>query len=800
MNKYLKIIIVGIVTTVAFISLTSAQHEIRNVDSLGTIWIITTDKSGSMLLLGNASKIAENVCGRLANNSHLDTIDYTKDRFVFFTSGYSWDNNIGLGNCITTDARFDSCFIHHTDKQLHYINNKSALITHIKDVISANDYKHQLSFVSHIRVFSLVKAIEFLKFQDENRNFNKINIITITDDAEQNDQWLTEYKTLKKIDRSMKEKNKIEVIGKPVRNKVDEISKITTQYVYTELNRKGGGELKEVFSDEDNIPRIWIYSYATVQSQAQDIGNAAIFNIEANDGKKVVLTPLSDLYGSDSICFYFIDSIKINNLSFSINQQFNHQWQDRFTYDNKLKYNDITLSGNFQILYTDSIYGKHYKKISFTQNAELPSGFLISTVSNVAIILLISLVIFLIYWLLILPNKILFVIYSNQEKKYVIKRGYKYQWQKGIIPVLSCILYNDSMAVICKKHRNIKTKTSTKISDTKNRFLICSKYELPISVLHNNNKISSETDIEDYFSARSGDYSNLLKNIYRKTWLYKCREVCCKSRYKLIRIIGDLYVTIDKLFCKKYYYTISQETSNIIFQHPILYGRKFFIEMDKAKQNSVIDVNQQFNIKCLNQYYDDISNKKYNALICYGTEDKTIYWNVLLLDFKKNDNISLKQIYNTYQYKQELPEKKEKQILQNLKLLKKIVKKQVKNCHKIKDYKIDSVTQKNIHQFEITEVSYPGFIYLIEDTIGKQKSQEVYSPFKKGLEKEMKVFVERVKKKNAHLYRTFLPPTIIKGNGSLIKEISGKIVPIIDDNVEVLEIEDKKIKKFMNII
>ncbi|GHT68832.1 hypothetical protein AGMMS50239_34660 [Bacteroidia bacterium] len=74
------------------------SQKTPELDSLGNVWIITTDKSGSILYSGSATKIADDVCRRLTNNAYLDKIDYTKDRFLFFCSGYMPDYYIGEGN------------------------------------------------------------------------------------------------------------------------------------------------------------------------------------------------------------------------------------------------------------------------------------------------------------------------------------------------------------------------------------------------------------------------------------------------------------------------------------------------------------------------------------------------------------------------------------------------------------------------------------------------------------------------------------------------------------------------------
>jgi hypothetical protein len=108
MNKRLteirKIKCKRILFTFAFVTLvcnSAFSQKTPELDSLGNVWIITTDKSGSMLYSGSATRIADDVCRRLSSNGCLlNKIDYTKDRFLFFCSGYMPDYYIGEGNSI----------------------------------------------------------------------------------------------------------------------------------------------------------------------------------------------------------------------------------------------------------------------------------------------------------------------------------------------------------------------------------------------------------------------------------------------------------------------------------------------------------------------------------------------------------------------------------------------------------------------------------------------------------------------------------------------------------------------------
>ena len=777
--------IVSLIITILSNNPVFTQH-VQPIDSLGNVWIVTIDKSGSMVHSRSAAKMANEISLLLSNNPYLNKIDFTKDHFLFFTSGYSWDDNIGLGNEISRAPRFDSCFIHSTDKELHSFDDNNAMVDKVKDIMAENNYFHDLSFVSQIRVFSIVKAVEFLKSRNKTKNFQHLKILNITDDADINDQWLTDYKNLKKW----------------APNKVEEIGNIISKYIYNSLNGDGYGNLEEIYSDEKTTPHIWLYSYTSKQSLPEKAENQKYFDISALNGKIIEINLLTKNYKDEKILFSHLDSVLFNETKYLINQNFNSYLNLDLNYENKFSKNKIKLFGSFQVQYTDSIYGEHYKKYNFSQSAILPTAYRVATIFKIKIILSALIILFLVYWLLILPNKNLFTIYSNQGKKYTIKRGYKFHWRKGTIPILSGVVNGDSISVICKKHQNLKTKSFFNYSDSKYSFIICSNRKLfSDETIQENNIVfkNSQTNIEEFYSARSGDYPELLKQIYRKTTLFRYRKNLCNSNRKWIRIIGNILVKISNRFCIKFYHVIPIKAErNLSFRHKSLQHRKFTIESKVNKIKKINDENSKFSLYCLNHYYNETQNKSYGAIIYCGLTCSHIYWNVLLPEYEKNDRASLRYVFNAYNFKQILTKETEEQITYNLKLLRKEVKKQIKNSAKIKEYKITSLENNNPHNFEITNISCSGFLYLIENT-EKRHSQKLYSPFEDGLKSKKDVFVRKFKTESSHLYLSFLPPNLINGESTLMRKVSDELIKINESSDSILEIKNNKQIIFKNI-
>jgi hypothetical protein len=761
------------------------QH-IQPIDSLGDIWVVTIDKSGSMLNGTNPHTMALNVYNRLNDNKYLDSINFNKDKFLFFNSGYTWNIDKGLGNEISKAPRFDISFIHNTDGKLHSISDKKLLLDRIKSQISENNYDYKLSFVSQIRVFSIIKAVELLKSQNETTNFREIKVINITDDADINDQWLTDYKNLKKW----------------APNKVSEIGDITSKYIYNILKGRGYGILDEVFADEIITPHIWIYSYTTKQSMPEKAEDQKYFEISAFNGKQIEFISLTNNYKNDKILFFCFDSIVINNNKNIVNQKFDSLLNLKLNYKNGFTKNQVQLYGSFQVQYTDSIWGEHYKKYYFSQSESLPTEFRNSVILKIGLSFSALILIFLIYRFLILPNKNLVIIYSNQGKKYVLKRGYKHHWGRGIISVLSCVLHGDNLSVICKKHRNVKTKPFNSISDLNNSFLICSTHKLFSDNTIKENKITfntTQTDIEDFYKTRSKIYPNLLKKVYNETGISIVRRILCNSDIKWIRKIGNLLVKISNHLNTKYYYAIPKSTNrNISFRHNTLIHNRFIIEFRTYLLESINDNNQQFKIYCLNKYYEESPNEKYSAIICCGITKDYIYWNVLLPEFDKEDTVSLRYVNNTFQFKQSKNNDSEQQISYNLKILQKEVRKHIKNGGKIKHYIITSSTNRNPHNFEITECSFPGFLFLVEDT-SALKSQMLYSPFIDGQKSKKDIFLKKFKTENCHLYHSFLPMKLINGDFTLRKKVSDELIKITENSDAVLEVKNRTQVIFKNI-
>ena len=114
------------------LSLTATAQMAPDLDTLGNVWIVTVDHSGSMLKLSNGSTVthtpqmlASEVRDRMRRMDFMQDIDYRHDRFIFYKSGVSVDYSRGFGNEMAIMPDLDTSFIHHTDAILHKFQDHS---------------------------------------------------------------------------------------------------------------------------------------------------------------------------------------------------------------------------------------------------------------------------------------------------------------------------------------------------------------------------------------------------------------------------------------------------------------------------------------------------------------------------------------------------------------------------------------------------------------------------------------------------------------------------------------------------
>lgn len=766
-------------------SFASAQG-FKDVREMGDIWIVTIDNSGSMLTerqgdritRKTSSDIANNVYNRLINGGSLETAIFENDRFLFLTSGYNYSTDIGLGNELRRSAPFDRSFIHQTDGILHSFKSKRECAAHIRSLIMNNKYENPLSFVSQIRVFSIVRGVNDLKRNGVSNSFYGLKVLTITDDADQNDQWMMDYRNLKSWAPS----------------KVQEVNDSTSKYIYNILNGKGNGNLEELFSDEKSIPHIWVYQYLS-KEQEVSLSQMNLFDVKAADGSSFSVESQTNHINGNIISFFHIDSIIINQKVFEVKSSFKDGFSVNCKYDNALRRNKISIWGFAQVTYNDSIFGEHQKVVPFVQNETACSEKLTMLISVSIGIFIFSLVALLLFLLIIRPNLRLFSIHSGLGNIATVKRGFASHWKGEYIPT-QCYQSDARgiFGVITKKDRIIRVIPSV-VNENRGEILICSHFKLGISVdaiCH-----STADDIENYYNSRTDDYSFLLRNQYEKTVFFKLYRRCLYAKWKWVTYIYRFLISFFNFFGKHYYYIIKNlDKCNKVYVSidNLLFGKRFVIEYYDTTSCGLQSEYDMMTRNALTYYYNSSKNK-YDIILCGISVKESVFWIAIQLDDLLLSHDSLRSVKSVLRFEQtdDIDEKEH---------ISKVILSSLGKEFPRKHIGYFDITQRLSDanetplSFAISQSTAPGYISFVEAT-ERARVQPLYSPIQDADTKELFIMPQR-RIADGHIYLSAIPITELKTDKSLMKQLSQNVVKFEDRQPCLLKLKENGFE-FRNI-
>ena len=721
----------------------------KDIKELGQVWVITVDKSGSMLTKTTPSLLGESVENRLLNGGALNKADFSKDRFLFYTSGVSFVVENGMGNELRRAEPFDKSFIHATDGKLHSFPDKKSCAAHIRRILEEKNYTHKLSFVSQIRLFSIVKAVNELKALGEQENYNQLMVLTITDDADQSDQWATDYRTLKQA----------------APNKLQQVNDSTAKYLYNSLNGKGLGSMECLYSEEKEIPHLWVYEYRTLISMVPE-QDRKLFSVAAADGENISLKPLKDRIDGDEVCFYTLDSIRINRQFLSIRDTSPFTGHNTITgtYDNTLQKNQVTLWGHVQVRYLDPVLGMHFKTIPFVQQETVLSQKQ-KTLIIILSILVGLLAIGILAWLLIIrPRQKLFVIYSGLGSVTTVRRGFASSWKGNQIPIQSYEGEPGKFPFGCFSRKGRYISTSKFTTDTEveaDDVLILSHTPLLLSeafTCQNVNEVRVAIDtgknIESVSATHGDQYPPLLQQVYENTPFYRY--------YGKESILSRMAIWVLNRFGKLYFYhipSITQAQKVYVCAHKVYPHKGFILDYHttlKETEDPVVDA-------ALTQYY---SNKEYpqaDFLVC--CEMVFFQWRIIQLESSSFQAPSLRNVKNYIRFAQK-DDTPPSELYPLFKAMLKKLYPKARIC-----FVTCSLSSRQDFQFCVHNASAPGFISFVEST-DEAKSQLLYSPFEDGDSTEKGIQLAPGLD-SGHLYLSAIPlPLTGNKKSTLTKKLS----------------------------
>ena len=757
-------------TLIAFLFLLMPAYAApdKEIKELGHIWVVTVDKSGSMLTKTTPSLLGESVEKRLLKGDALDKADFSKDRFLFYTSGVSFVVENGMGNELRRAESFDKSFIHSTDGELHSFPDKKSCAAHIRRLLEEKNYTHRLSFVSQIRLFSIVKAVNELKALGEQDNYNQLMVLTITDDADQSDQWATDYRTLKQA----------------APNKLQQVNDSTAKYLYNSLNGKGLGSLECLYSEEKEIPHLWVYEYRTLLSMVPE-QERELFSVTAADGEIISLKPLGNRIDGDEVCFYTLDSIRVNRQLLSIQDTTPFIGLNTITgtYDNKFKKNMVTLWGHAQVRYLDPVLGWHFKTVPFIQK-EMTLSQKQKTLIIILSTLLGLLTIGILVWLLIIrPRRKLFVIYSGLGSITTVRRGFASSWKGNQIPLQSYEGEPGIFPSVCisrKGHYISTSEFSTNKKVEADDVLILSHTPLLFTEAITGRDvndvrvaINTEKDIESLSTTHEYQYPPLLQQIYQKTLFYRF--------YGRDSFSSRMAIWVLNRFGKLYFYhipSITKAQKVYVCAHKVYPQKGFILDYHATPEETedpIVDA-------ALTRYYSQKVYPQADIIVCCGDDIFQKHWRIIQLENNSFQAPSLRNVKNYIRFAQEDSTPPS----ELFPLFKAVLKKQYPKA------RICLVTcspfSPEDFQFCVHNASAPGFITFVENT-QEAKSQLMYSPFEDGDSTEKGIqLVPR--KMDGNLYLSAIPlPFTGDKKKALSKKLSDTSFPNNNALFNILKLE-----------
>lgn len=334
----------------------------QDVDSLGNLWIFTLDKSRSMTDKGLGFK--DYVFKKLLNKKLYSEIDFTKDQFIFYNSGVVYMPGKSfvpskvpayLKGENRRSANFRDRFIRKATKKStpYTFENAGVFERRFKamyGVWNTKNFPYATSFVSLIQPLTLASFLE--DYKDLNlRNYNKIILCSITDDADQTDQWLQDYKTIRKF----------------VPNKQKEIDSTLSALIYSpfNVNSKGRGAFSAVFPpiEKNGKPKLFAYAYTTRQGLLQPAQTTSTIEINTPESDAIELKINSEIAKNHLVK---LDSILVNDellpLSYPIVLK-KDSIQKIPVVLNSVFANTVSLRGIGQQMYRDDLLGERIHKI-----------------------------------------------------------------------------------------------------------------------------------------------------------------------------------------------------------------------------------------------------------------------------------------------------------------------------------------------------------------------------------------------------------------------------------------------------
>ncbi|MEM6718963.1 MAG: hypothetical protein AAF611_06605 [Bacteroidota bacterium] len=410
-----------------FYCATTSVLKAQDIEAQGNLWIVTLDKSRSMTDVDLGYRAY--VFNKLLDSKLYSEIDFSKDAFVFYNSGiiYMPGKNYSLKKVpmyLKRENRrsegFRQRFIRkatrkETPWQFDNSDKFERSFQRIYGSWNTKNFPYATSFVSLIQPLALASFLEDYKDLDL-QQYNQIILCSITDDADQTDQWLKDYKTVRKL----------------VPNKQQEIDSILGNLIYSPFNVKstGRGAFSAVFPpiEKNGKPKLFAYAYTTRQGLRKSAAADSAIEILTQESDSITLKINTEISQNHLVK---LDSIVLNDellpLTYPIVLQKDSIQKIPVTL-NSVFDNTISLHGVGQEIYNDDLLGNRIQKITIDESHSgiyaINSPLHRSSLLIIGVVLLFLILLWIAYYIykLHLPKCI---IIGPSGETTIIKNGFK---------------------------------------------------------------------------------------------------------------------------------------------------------------------------------------------------------------------------------------------------------------------------------------------------------------------------------------------------------------------------------------
>lgn len=315
-------------------------------DSLPDLWVISFDMSRSMLdrrIRNNLYVIPDRLNSLIATHGNKN-----KDRFLLLKSGASIkmlvEDNRNANEY--TDMELVSYLIHDDDSIMDFFG----MLNKVRQLCGSNsDFQYNMSFTSLVRPLSV-----YLTARNGKVNFtqyNRVFHLLITDDGDINDQWLQDYKWMKK----MAHKNFA------CYNRILP-SVATSEFDFT---ARKTGKFVEIETLDQTQPHIYLTQYVTYEEGHPDkvspIDSLIVIADIHKDAIAFAMKPCGHHIG-----FVYIDSCRINGHGTAVAHRIYPGDTVKVEYPKEycsLFGNTISVKGQYQEQYDDDVLGNRARTV-----------------------------------------------------------------------------------------------------------------------------------------------------------------------------------------------------------------------------------------------------------------------------------------------------------------------------------------------------------------------------------------------------------------------------------------------------